>query len=65
MAILGISQPDGGSSQLQVGAGRRPRLCIHGGDEGPHSLSHHGSFTADLNASLGGGRRKTALRVVG
>jgi hypothetical protein len=23
MAILGISQPDGGSSQLQVGAGRR------------------------------------------
>jgi hypothetical protein len=58
------SQPDGGSSQLQVGPGGQPRLPNHGGDGRPHSLSHHRSITADPEASLGGGRHKTALRVV-
>jgi hypothetical protein len=48
---------------LPAGTGRWPRLPNNGGDERSHSFSHHRSITADLEASLGGGRRKTALRV--
>jgi hypothetical protein len=34
------------------------------GDQRLHSLGHHRSISADLEARLGGGRRKTALWVV-
>ncbi len=46
---------------VQAGGRVFPNHC---GDERPHSLSHHRSITAELEASLGSGRCKTALRVV-
>ncbi len=48
---------------MPAGTGRWRRLPNNGGDKRSHSLSHHRSITADLEASLGGSRRKTALRV--
>jgi hypothetical protein len=48
---------------LPAGTSRRPRHPNNAGDERPHSFSHRRSITADLEASLSGGRHKTALRV--
>jgi hypothetical protein len=52
MAILGIDFLWTHNLMVDSANCRRLRLPNHSGDEWPHSLSHHRSITANLEASL-------------